>query len=230
MAWDETAQVIITIDGMRVKTYDAATGINRYKINGAHESPVTAGLWFSQSENIITGCFGGLMKVWACQHTSLNGTKQSRRRKKGLRRRKYRRRKYVQSPALIASFKSHNGAVTGLVLHGMDSSWIISSSTDGTLRIWDVDRLVPIATVRIAGAVTSLLAHNAANGRLRIVCTEAKGLVRMMIVHKVCETFDVATEGVQKLHYYPPATNRSEELRGGSVASKCGGKLVEGER
>ncbi|CBJ27928.1 conserved unknown protein [Ectocarpus siliculosus] len=152
MFFDERSQVIITIDGMKVQKYDAgAATTNLYIIKRAHESPVTVVLWVGESENIVTGCMGGLLKIWACQHTDANGVKRSRRGRwrqhKRLRCARSHRKGCGRSPALVKSFEGHSGGITGLVRHCLNSSYIVSSGADGTLRVWDVDRLAAVTAV-----------------------------------------------------------------------------------
>lgn len=228
MIWDEATQVIIAIDGMTVRTYEVTTGINRYRINKAHEAPVTVALWFSENEYIVTGCMGGLIKIWACQHTNLSKTKRSRRQKRKSKRHTFRRRRQTQSPALITSLKRHSGAITGLVRHCTETSLIVTSSNDGTLRIWDVDRLVPVVVVPFVGAVASLLVHRTPSGRPRLVCTGKEGAVQTMIVHKVCEFLGAVTANARRITYHPPLS--LEEAGSDSVAAPCGRRVMEGIR
>lgn len=230
MVWDEASQVIITIDGMKVKTYDAVTTLNLHTIKKAHESPVTAGLWMGESENIITGCMGGCIKVWACQHTAVNGGNTGHRRRRRFRRRRCRRRERTQrarhglSPALVEQFEGHSSTITGLVRHCLNRSYIVSCSADGTLRVWDVDRLAPVTSVRLPCAATSLWALWGPDGRCRVVYAEAEGSVRTMEVHQVCQPLSFDTEGARNVHYLPPLAGGeegSEEARGLLAIENC---------
>lgn len=217
MVWDEESQIIITIDGMKVKTYDAVTALNLHTIRKAHESPVTAGLWMGESKNIVTGCMGGSVKVWACQHTDVNRGNNGRRRRRHFRRRSCRRRERTQnssrsqSPALVEQFKGHSGTITGLVRHCLNRAYIISCSTDGSLRVWDVDRLAPVTSVRLPCPATSLWALRGPGGRCRVVYAESEGSIRTMVVHQVCQPLSFDTEGARNVCYSPPLMGRVEE-------------------
>ena len=219
MVWDEASQVIITVDGMKAKTYDAVTAINLHTIHKAHESPLTVGLWMGESEYIVTGCMGGCIKVWACQHTDINGGNNGHRRRLRFRRRRrlHHRRKRTQktrhglSPALVEQFEAHPGAVTGLVRHCLNRSYIVSCSADGTLRVWDVDRLVPVTSVRLPCAATSLWALWGSGGRCRVVYAGAEGSIQTMVVHQVCQPLTFDTEGARNLCYFPPLTGSALE-------------------
>lgn len=239
MIWDEQAQIILVIDSMMVKTCDAATGTTRHCINRAHEAPVTVGLWFGENESIVTGCVGGGLNIWACQHSDLkqhNGRKLIRRRstKRKPRRRRARRRSSGQrvhsSPALIASFKAHSGAVTGLVRHCTNKSWVVSSSTDDTLRIWDVDGLAGITTVRLDGRIASLWTHRVSADRSRLVCTGPEGRVTTMDVHEISEPFGDGPQRAQRIHYYPSVDSSENDGGISTVATSFGGRFVGEKR
>lgn len=217
MVWDEPGQVIIAIDGTVINVCDVTTGANLHRIEGAHDTPVTAAMWFGESEHIVTGCVSGILKMWACQHTDVRGTKNSGMSKSNNRRRSRKRnngrntgtRKRVRRrrlPALMASFRAHCGIITGLVRHCMNSALIISSSADGTLRLWDVDQLAPVSTIRIAGgAVESIMAHsNPGGGRPRLLCTGKGGNIRTMLAHMVCEPLGDIPQETRRIRYYPP--------------------------
>lgn len=228
MIWDEVGQVIITIDGVRVKTYDAATAINLHTIPKAHESPVTIGLWMGESEYIVTGCMGGRLKVWACQHTDMGGGRQSRRRRRRRRRlrnlrgvRSRRRKGHGKSPALVEKFEGHCGSITGLVRHALNSSYIVSSGVDGTLRVWDVDRLSPVTSIRLPAAATSLWMLHGPGGQSRLVYAEAEGTIRTMITSQVYEPLSYDTEGAINFSYFPPLGGGAAEALGESPTENC---------
>lgn len=233
MVWDEASQVIITINGMKVKTYDAVTALNLYTIRRAHESPVTAGLWMGESENIVTGCMGGCIKIWACQHTDVNGGNNGRRRRpRRFRRRRCRRRdrtqkpRHGQSPALVELFEGHSSTITGLVRHCLNRSYIVSCSADGTLRVWDVDRLAPVTSIRLPHAATSLWALWGPGGRCRLVYAEAQGSIQTMVVHQVCQHVSFDTEGARNVCYLPPLAGSAEEPKDVSAIENCDEGLV----
>lgn len=215
MVWDEAAQVILTIDGTRVKTYNATTTTTTkvHTINKAHESPVTAGLWINESENIVTGCMGGYLKIWACQHTDATGAKRGRRprwRKKN--RIRSRRQGRGQQPALVESFGGHCGAITGLVRHSLNVSYVVSSGADGTLRVWDIDRLSPVTNVQLPYTMASLWAASV-GGEARLLCAGTDGGIRTMVVRQVSQPLSFDTDGAQKVRYFPP-------LRGGAKRAR----------
>lgn len=234
MVWDEASQVVITIDAMKVKTYDAVTAINLHTIHKAHESPVTAGLWMDESENIVTGCMGGCIKVWACQHTDARGGRNGHRRRRRFRRRRCRRRERTQktmhgpSPAFVERFDRHSSTITGLVRHCLNRSYIISSSADGTMRVWDIDRLAPVTTVQLPCAATSLWALWGPGGRCRVVYAEAEkgSSIRTMAVHQVCQPLSFDTEGARDVCYFPPLAVGTEEPSDVSAMKKCDECLV----
>ncbi|CAM9318987.1 unnamed protein product, partial [Hapterophycus canaliculatus] len=219
MVWDETSQVILTIDGMRVKTFDATTTKTTkvHTIKKAHESPVTVGLWIHESENIVTGCMGGVMKVWACQHTDVVGATGGRflRRRKQKRIRS-RRQGRQQQPALVESFGGHCGAFTGLVRHSLNNSYVVSSCADGTLRVWDVDRLSPITNVQFPYTMASLWA-TCLGGESRLLCAGTDGRIRTMVVRQVSQPLSFDEDGAQKLRYCPPFRAGGDEARSGTA-------------
>lgn len=231
MVWDEGGQVVITIDGMRVKTHDAATAVNLHTIRKAHESPVTIGLWMGESEHIITGCMGGTLKVWACQHTDIGGAKQGRRRHrrrrrrlKSVRRPRSSRKGHGHSPALVEKFEGHCGSITGLVRHSLNSSYIVSSGADGTLRVWDVDRLAPVTNVQLPGAAISLWMLRGPSGQSRLVYAEAEGNIRTMVTSQVYDPLSYDTEGAWNLVYFPPLGDSTKEAAGGLVTESGNGR------
>lgn len=234
MIWDEASQVIITIDGMKVKTFDAVTTLNLHTIQKAHESPVTAGLWMGESENIVTGCMSGCIKLWACQHTDVNGGNSGRRRRRfrPCRRRRHRERtkkpRHGQSPALVELFEGHSNTITGLVRHCLNRSYILSCSADGTLRVWDVDRLAPVTSVQLSGAATSLWALWGPGGQCRLVYAEAEGSIRTMVVHQVYRSVSFDTEGARNVCYFPPLAGSAEEPRDVLAIGNCD-KCLGGE-
>ncbi|CAM9092692.1 unnamed protein product [Ectocarpus fasciculatus] len=216
MVFDERSQVIITIDGMKVQKYDAGAAMtNLYIIKRAHKSPVTVVLWVGESENIVTGCMGGLLKIWACQHTDANGVKRSRRGRwrqhKKLRRTRSHRKGCGRSPALVKSFEGHSGGITGLVRHCLNSSYIVSSGADGTLRVWDVDRLAAVTTVRVPWAVSSLWAFSGSGGQARLVCAGPDGGIKTMVVRQVCHPLSFDTDVARNIRYFPPVGQSVEE-------------------
>ncbi|CAN0094924.1 unnamed protein product [Ectocarpus sp. 12 AP-2014] len=216
MFFDERSQVIITIDGMKVQKYDAgAATTNLYIIKRAHESPVTVVLWVGESENIVTGCMGGLLKIWACQHTDANGVKRSRhgrwRQRKRVWRARAHRKGCGRSPALVKSFEGHSGGITGLVRHCLNSSYIVSSGEDGTLRVWDVDRLAAVTTVRVPWAVSTLWAFSGSGGQARLVCASPDGGIKTMVVRQVCHPLSFDTDVARNIHYFPPVGQSIEE-------------------
>lgn len=233
MIWNEASQIIITIDGMKVKTYDAVTAINLHTIQNAHESPVTAGLWMGESENIVTGSMDGGIKVWACQHSHENGGNNAHhRRRRRSRRRRYRRRertakaRHGQSPALVKHFEGHSGTITGLVRHCLNRSYIVSCSADSTLRVWDVDRLAPVTSVRLLCAAASVWALWGPGGRCRVVYSEAEGSIRTMVVHQVCQPLSFDTEGARNVCYFSPLAGSAEGPSGVLAIEDCGECLV----
>lgn len=238
MILDEPSQLLIVINSTRLKTFEVATGNTRHCIDSAHEAPVTSGLWFCDSEHIVTGCLNGLVKIWACQHTDhqlLGRRRRSRRQSKRLRNgSRRRRRESQQTPAQIAQFRGHSGAVTGLVRHGMNSSLVISSSTDGFLQLWNIDRLVSVARVPVVRPVASLLAHRSPGGDPRLVCSGAGGTVSVMISHAVCEILGNTTQEMRRINYVGPLVHVTDQATGDDSAvadtPSAPGYLVEGMR
>lgn len=225
MFFDERSQVITTIDGMKVQKYDAgAATTNLYIIKRAHESPVTVVLWVGESENIVTGCMGGLLKIWACQHTDANGVKRSRRGRwrqhKRLRRARSHRKGCGRSPALVKSFEGHSGGITGLVRHCLNSSYIVSSGADGTLRVWDVDRLAAVTTVRVPWAVSSLWAFSGSGGQARLVCAGPDEGIKTMVVRQVCHPLSFDTDVARNIRYFSPVGQSVEETSSVSANGK----------
>lgn len=230
MAWDEATQVITTIDGMRVKTYDAITVTNLHTIRKAHEYPVTVGLWMGESQNIVTGCMRGLLKVWACQHTDVSRGNQGRRRRRHRRgaksrprRLSFRRKGNGQSPALVELFQGHSGAITGLVRHCLNTSCIVTCGADDTLRVWDVDRLAPVTNVRLPGAATSLWALCGSGGRSRLVWAGPEGHIRTMVVSQVCQPLSFDTDEARNVWYSPPLGEIDKEAKCISPIANCDG-------
>lgn len=43
----------------------------------------------------------------------------------------------VEAVRLVRQFKGHKDRVTGLVI-SQDARWLLSSSMDGTVRVWDI--------------------------------------------------------------------------------------------
>lgn len=60
----------------------------------------------------------------------------------------------VRSPS-IACLKAHRGAVTSVACHAT-TSLVVSGSEDGSLKCWDVDRRVVVATLAHVDVVTSV--------------------------------------------------------------------------
>lgn len=246
--WDEPGQVIIAIDSTVINVCDVATGAILHRIESAHETPVTAAMWFGESEHIVTGCVNGILKMWACQHTDTreecksNGTTKNsssrRRRRKRNNGRNLGRRKRVRgrhSPALMASFRAHCGVITGLIRHSANTALVVSSSADGTLRLWDVDRLTPVSTIRRAGggAVESITAYsNPGGGRPRLLCAGKGGNIRTMLAHMVCEPLgDIPQEARKILYSALPPVSCSKGALGSSVAPFLNAAhLIEGNR
>ncbi|CAM9370794.1 unnamed protein product [Ectocarpus sp. 6 AP-2014] len=225
MFFDERSQVIITIDGMKVQKYDAgAATTNLYIIKRAHESPVTVVLWVGESENIVTGCMGGLLKIWACQHTDANEVKRSRRGRwrqhKRLRCARSHRKGCGRSPALVKSFDGHSGGITGLVRHCLNSSYIVSSGADGSLRVWDVDRLAAVTVVRVPWAVSSLWTFSGSSGQARLVCAGPDGGIKTMVVRQVCHPLSFDTDVARNIRYFPPVGQSVEETSSVSANGK----------
>ncbi|CAN0157448.1 unnamed protein product [Scytosiphon promiscuus] len=216
MVWDEASQVILTIDGTRVKTHVASTltTTKGHTINRAHESPVTVGLWIHESENIVTGCMGGDMKIWACQHSDVTGAKRDRllRRHKNKRTRS-RRRGYRQQPALVKSFGAHCGSITGLVRHSLNSSYVISSGADGMLRVWDVDRLCAVTNVLLPYKTASLWT-TCLDGESRLLCAGSDGGIRTMVLRQVSQPLSFDPDGAHNVRYFPPVRGDADAARG----------------
>lgn len=230
MVWDEASQIILTIDGMRVKTYDATTTVTTTKehtINKAHESPVTVGLWIHESENIVTGCMGGDLKIWACQHTDVTGAKRLRRQKK--KRSLSRRQGKKQQPALVESFEGHCGTITGLVRHSLNSSYVVSSGADGTLRVWDVDRLCPVTNVLLPYTIASLWA-TCLGGESRLSCAGTDGGVRTMVLRQVSHPLSFDADEVQRVRYFSPVRRGADEARSATADDEHDGRDEKGRQ
>lgn len=216
MIWDESTQFVIVIDSLKVETYDAVTGNNRHKITKAHDTPVKVGLWLNNSEQIVTGCVGGTLKVWACQHPDMSRPKHSRARIIRRRRRKPTRiqsgrRGRNQAPVVVASFGQHSGAITGLIRHPADESLILSSSMDGTLRVWDVHRLSPVTTIELPETAIRLFSCCNTLGQPRLVYAGAEGRVTTMIAYTVCDALRKAVYGVRSIRYHPPLASNVKD-------------------
>lgn len=61
----------------------------------------------------------------------------------------------VEAPRLVRRFRGHRDRVTGLHLAG-DSRWLLSSSMDGTLRVWDIPSAQCLQVLVLGAPVTSL--------------------------------------------------------------------------
>lgn len=230
MAWDEATQVITAIDGMRVKTYDAIAATNLHTIRKAHECPVTVGLWMGENQNIVTGCMSGLLKIWACQHTNFTGGRRGRRRRrrrKGARNRPRQpssgQKGHGQSPALVKQFEGHSEAITGLVRHCSNTSCIVTCGADGSLRVWDIDRLALVTNVRLPGAAASLWALFGPGGRSRVVWAGAEGRIRTMVMSQVCQPLSFDTEEARNIQYSSPLGKNIEEAQSISPVASCDG-------
>ncbi|CAM9122411.1 unnamed protein product, partial [Choristocarpus tenellus] len=152
--FDEEAQILLVLKGGCVVIYDTTTNLEVHRIIRAHGVPLTAGLWFTDSQYIVTGCSQGFIKVWACHHKD-RGTAPKELRKKGkgvkIAHRKRRRTATMKQPALLKSIRKHSHTVTGLVAHRVNCSLILSSSLDQTLRLWDIHRLIAVAVIQTSG-------------------------------------------------------------------------------
>lgn len=249
MIFDEPSQVLAVLNGNRLKTFDVSTGKLLYRIDNKHEA-MTSGLWFGDSELIVTGSANGMVQIWACHHTDgkprgrpnrgsgarkNSGSRcrrtnsRSKRRSRGASFRHA--RNSLKIPALIAQFREHSGAVTGLVRHGINDSLVVSSGADGTLRVWDVNRLTAVAVVPVAWPVMSFMAYESIGGHNdRLVCAGTEGKVSMMMTERVCQFLGDATHGARRLRYYPPLAEHTEGTSLGSdLPSLTTGRLVDGQ-
>ncbi|GLC36521.1 hypothetical protein PLESTM_000455900 [Pleodorina starrii] len=58
-------------------------------------------------------------------------------------------------PRLVRRFRGHSDRVTGLHLSA-DSRWLLSSSMDGTMRVWDIPAAQCLQVLKLGSPVTSL--------------------------------------------------------------------------
>ncbi|KAG2482597.1 hypothetical protein HYH03_018481 [Edaphochlamys debaryana] len=61
----------------------------------------------------------------------------------------------VEVPRLVRRFAGHRDRVTGLHI-SQDGRWLLSSSMDGTLRVWDIPSAACLQVLRLGAPVTSL--------------------------------------------------------------------------
>lgn len=257
MNFDEHSQVLLAMNGSRLKAFDARNGKLRYCIDSEHAGAlITSGLWFDESEFILTGGGNGIVKIWACQHTAAKShqvrrncaisrtrnrnrsiaSRSSRRSAFKTRNNKQRPRKCgirnaLQTPALFAQFHGHSGAITGLVRHGRVGSFIVSAGVDKTLRLWDVNRLCAVVTVPVASPVASLMAYDSLGAhRVKLVCAGNEGTFSVMVLETICEFLGDAVHGAGRLRYYPPLEeDTAQRGRFGCALSSNIGRLTDGQ-
>ncbi|KAJ8047090.1 Transcriptional repressor tup11 [Holothuria leucospilota] len=88
-----------------------------FKIVRAHKSQITGCKYSPLSRMLVTGSFDTEVKVW-----SMTG-------------------------GLVHTFRGHSRAVTNVVLHPESSSLVLTSSLDGTVRMWSLDIMEEIYSI-----------------------------------------------------------------------------------
>ncbi|KAJ3137906.1 WD repeat-containing protein 87 [Physocladia obscura] len=146
-------RIIATFDDT-ITFLDYATGIIIETIKNAHKMTVTSVLFYEPLEYLITAAKCGTIRVWNCQNS------------------------------LVHQFDQHTGAVTALLLfteqptgfsygdYNSTTSFpvILSSSLDGSVRLWDIDHgiclyrldTIDVAREHAAASVTTAAASIAA--------------------------------------------------------------------
>ncbi|CAM9572284.1 unnamed protein product [Chrysoparadoxa australica] len=242
IALDKDGLMLAVLRGPDICCHCTHTGQLLYRIDDPSEASVGACLYIPDTHQFVTGNNLGHVLVWYCCQSSSLGSKRRKRNRRRGRRRAHLRNTHRLTKTKMILLKAfdrtgHDGAVTALV-QDENEEVVISSSLDGTLRLYNVDLLIQLAEIDAIEPVLHMigcpaLAGQGGAGGFKLVCASASCCIRVWESKKMaCHMGNTPAAG-KRMRYLPgagvidacDASASNGDAQGGSILVEMQGGL-----